>query len=88
MTLLVPLLLLVAAAAASVAAVRWLAHLPAAPECPRCRAVTGQRGTTRAFDRFCAALSATPVRRCPRCGWAGRMRWHMARERIPPGPRR
>jgi hypothetical protein len=87
MSLLLPLLLLVVAAAASMVAVRWLSHLPAAPECPRCRAVTGQRGTTGVVDRVCAALEATPVRRCPRCGWAGRMRWYMARERVPRDPR-
>ena len=70
-----------------VAAVPWtLSHyvhrLPYAPECPCCRAVTAQSAAHGWIDRACALLAATPVRHCARCGWAGRMRWRLAHERV------
>jgi hypothetical protein len=58
----------------------YLGRLPYAPECPQCRAVTGQHPAHTVLDRACALLSATPVRHCARCGWAGRMRWRVASE--------
>jgi hypothetical protein len=64
------------------AAARYLGRLPYAPECPRCRAVTGQRARPGVLDRACGLLAATPVRTCARCGWAGRMRWRPAEERV------
>jgi hypothetical protein len=60
----------------------YLGRLPYAPECPDCHAVTGQATRHGAADRICALLAATPVRTCARCGWAGRMRWRPAYERI------
>jgi hypothetical protein len=70
-----------------VAGIPWmLSHyvhrLPYAPECPHCRAVTGQPRAHGFIDRACALLAATPVRTCARCGWAGRMRWRLAQERV------
>jgi hypothetical protein len=65
------------------AAVHYLARLPYAPACPRCRMVTGQPSAREGwFDRLAATVSATPVRTCARCGWAGRMRWRIAVERV------
>jgi hypothetical protein len=60
---------------------RYLARLPYAPECPHCRAVTSQRTVHGVIDRLCSVVTATPVRTCARCGWAGRMRWRPAWER-------
>jgi hypothetical protein len=57
-------------------------RLPYAPECPRCSAVTAQTATPGVRDRAAALLAATPVRSCARCGWAGRMRWRLAHERV------
>jgi hypothetical protein len=70
-----------------VAAVHWtltqyVLRLPYAPECPHCHAVTGQTAADGVLDRACAVLAATPVRHCARCGWAGRMRWRLAHERV------
>ncbi len=65
----------------------YLGRLPYAPECPHCRAVTAQTAMHGVVDRVCAAVAATPVRSCTRCGWAGRMRWRLAHERAR-GPRR
>lgn len=65
----------------------YVGRLPYAPECPHCHAVTAQMTTHGVFDRVCAAVAATPVRSCARCGWAGRMRWRLAHERAR-GPRR
>ena len=75
------LIVLGLAAALPVAAQHYLSRLPYAPECPHCRAVTGQRQAAGVADRLAALLAATPVRHCARCGWAGRMRWKLARER-------
>lgn len=55
--------------------------LPPAPACPHCRSVTAQRSVPAVWDRLYALVSATPVRRCARCGWAGRMRWRLAPQR-------
>ncbi len=71
--------------AAPLFAGRYLAHLPWAPECPACRGITAETGRAGPFDRLCALLAATPVRSCERCGWAGRMRWRVARERVRSG---
>ncbi|HSU17179.1 hypothetical protein [Longimicrobium sp.] len=60
----------------------YVHRLPYAPECPHCRAVTGQPPANGLVDRVCAVLAATPVRTCARCGWAGRMRWRLAQERV------
>ena len=65
----------------------YVGRLPYAPECPHCRAVTAQTAAHGMLDRVCAAVAATPVRSCNRCGWAGRMRWRLAQERAR-GPRR
>jgi len=59
----------------------YLGRLPYAPECPHCRAVTRQAPAHGLADRVCAVITATPVRTCARCGWAGRMRWRLAHER-------
>jgi hypothetical protein len=67
---------------------RYLARLPYAPECPKCAAVTGQRPARTAVERACAALTASAVRSCTRCGWAGRMRWRLAPERVRDGRQR
>ncbi|HEU4457383.1 MAG TPA: hypothetical protein VFR81_30215 [Longimicrobium sp.] len=67
---------------APLAASHYLARLPYAPECPRCRAVTSPPSRIGAADRLYARLAATSVRRCGRCGWGGRMRWRLAEERI------
>jgi hypothetical protein len=62
---------------ASYVALRYVAALPEAPVCPTCRAVTGQPGRTTGLDRALARLGGA-ARECPRCGWAGRMRWRLA----------
>ncbi len=64
------------------AAQHYLARLPYAPECPRCRSVTSPPASVGALDRLYALLAATSVRRCGRCGWGGRMRWRLAEERV------
>ena len=63
---------------------RWVGRLPYAPECPHCQTVTvtARPRAQGAFDRAYEALTATAVRTCTRCGWAGRMRWRLAPERI------
>lgn len=61
---------------------RYLGRLPYAPECPHCHTVTGQLPARGALERACAALTASAVRSCARCGWAGRMRWRLAPERV------
>jgi hypothetical protein len=60
----------------------YVHRLPYAPECPHCRTVTAQAPVHGVLDRLCALVAATPVRHCARCGWAGRMRWRLAHERI------
>ena len=74
-------LALTLAVALPLAAHHYLARLPYAPECPHCRAVTGQPAHAGLFDRLAGLLAATPKRTCARCGWAGRMRWRLATER-------
>ena len=66
-------------------ALRYLATLPFAPECPICRSVTHQRVRASAFDRMAARAVAADTRECPRCGWSGRMRWRVATEQVGPG---
>ena len=61
---------------------RYVGQLPYAPECPHCAAVTGQRPAHGTFERAYEALTASAVRSCTRCGWAGRMRWRLAPERV------
>jgi hypothetical protein len=74
--------LLVAVMAAPWVVTHYLGRLPYAPECPHCNAVTGQRPAQGAFERAYEALTASAVRSCTRCGWAGRMRWRLAPERV------
>ncbi|HEX5724943.1 MAG TPA: hypothetical protein VFX98_05730 [Longimicrobiaceae bacterium] len=74
-------MILALAAAVPLVAAHYLARLPFAPECPQCRSMTGQPQPHTLVDRLCALMAATPVRRCGRCGWAGRMRWRLAGER-------
>jgi hypothetical protein len=80
MTVVLVLLFLLALAVPWTAS-HYLARLPYAPECPCCRPVTSPPSRVGWIDRVCAVLSATPVRSCARCGWAGRMRWRLAVER-------
>lgn len=61
--------------------VQHVHRLPQAPACPQCRTVTAQHAVDSPWDRLYALLAATPVRRCIRCGWAGRMRWRLATQR-------
>ena len=61
---------------------RYLGRLPYAPECPHCHTVTGQLPARGALGRAYEALTASAVRSCARCGWAGRMRWRLAPERV------
>jgi len=61
---------------------RYHGRLPYAPECPHCHTVTGQLPARGALARAYEALTASAVRRCARCGWAGRMRWRLAPERV------
>lgn len=68
-------------AGVSVYAVHHLAHLPYAPECPTCRAMTAHPVRTSRMDRVLARCGGADPRRCPRCGWTGRMRWRLAAER-------
>jgi hypothetical protein len=75
------LCLALAAVAAPGLAALYLARLPFAPECPHCRAVTSPHRGRGAVDRLVAVMAATPVRKCARCGWAGRMRWKLAPQR-------
>ncbi|HEX9938550.1 MAG TPA: hypothetical protein VGB15_15540 [Longimicrobium sp.] len=80
--LLVSVLVLIALAATPWVASHYVGRLPYAPECPYCNAVTGQTAPHGWIDRIFATAAATPVRSCSRCGWAGRMRWRLAQERI------
>ncbi len=75
------LCLALAVVAAPGLAALYLARLPFAPECPSCRAVTSPHRGRSAVDRLVAMAAATPVRKCARCGWAGRMRWKLAPQR-------
>jgi hypothetical protein len=74
------LVLAVGAAAMPRVLSHYVGRLPFAPECPCCHAVTSQTAVHGLADRLCALIDATPVRTCARCGWAGRMRWRVARE--------
>jgi hypothetical protein len=74
--------LLVAVMAVPWVLARYLGQLPYAPECPHCSTVTGQRPAQGTFERAYEALTASAVRTCTRCGWAGRMRWRLAPERV------
>ncbi len=75
------LCLALAVVAAPGLAALYLARLPFAPECPHCRAVTSPHRGRGTVDRLVAMAAATPVRKCVRCGWAGRMRWKLAPQR-------
>jgi hypothetical protein len=66
---------------------QYVAHLPYAPECPRCRSVTAQLPPASAADRVLAALAGAFARTCSRCGWAGRMRWRLSPRRVDTTPR-
>jgi hypothetical protein len=74
--------LLVGVMAAPWVLTRCVGRLPYAPGCPHCSTVTGQRPPQGAFERAYSALTASGVRTCTRCGWAGRMRWRLAPERV------
>jgi len=74
--------LLAAAALAPWLLSRWVGRLPVAPECPHCRTVTGGHVPRGALERACARLTATAMHTCARCGWAGRMRWRLAPQRV------
>ena len=76
------LCIVLAAVAGPVFATYYLVRLPYAPECPHCRAVTSAHLGGGVVDRLCAMAAATPVRSCARCGWAGRMRWKLAPQRV------
>lgn len=56
----------------------YVSRLPYAPECPACKGITSEAPNNRLADRLCALLAHSSVRRCPRCGWSGRMRWRWA----------
>ncbi|HEU0302031.1 MAG TPA: hypothetical protein VFR37_21425 [Longimicrobium sp.] len=84
MELLIWILLLLTMVGATLYAAHHLVHLPYAPECPTCRSVTAQPGHTTRVDRM-LARSGVSFRSCPRCGWAGRMRWRLAEERARTG---
>lgn len=60
----------------------YLSHLPDAPHCPACRAVTAERLRPSSLDRWLARLGGADLRTCPRCGWIGRMRWRLAPGRV------
>jgi hypothetical protein len=61
----------------------YLEHLPFAPHCPACHALTSPASAHAVPARLIPAFAQTVVRRCARCGWKGRMRWRWA-----PGPAR
>lgn len=86
MGLLIWILLLLTMLGATLYAAHVLVRLPYAPECPACRCVTAQPLHTTRFDRI-LAHSGVSFRSCPRCGWAGRMRWRLAEERARVGSR-
>ncbi|HEU0013422.1 MAG TPA: hypothetical protein VFQ45_07045 [Longimicrobium sp.] len=75
-------LAVVAAVAASLFAAQYLAALPYAPDCPACHTVTQQTLRATALDRALARMGGAASRQCPRCGWAGRMRWRVAAQRV------
>ena len=57
-------------------------RLRCARRCPHCHTVTGQLPPRGPLERAYGALTASAVRSCTRCGWAGRMRWRLAPERV------
>jgi hypothetical protein len=61
---------------------RWLGRLPYAPECPHCRTVTGAQAARGRLERAYERLTATALRSCAQCGWAGRMRWRLAPQQV------
>jgi hypothetical protein len=70
--------------AVAACAVFHVAHLPVAPQCPDCRSVTMLPLRPTLLDRLLGQLGNAAARECPRCGWAGRMRWRLALHRTPP----
>lgn len=68
----------------SVYAAVHLAQLPEAPQCPDCRTLTGRPSRMTVLDRLFASIANAAARECPRCGWAGRMRWRLAVHRTRP----
>jgi len=78
-------LVVAAALAASLFATRYLAALPWAPDCPACSTVTLQTVRATALDHALARLGGAASRCCPQCGWAGRMRWRVAAQRVRAG---
>ena len=73
---------LVAALFTPLLGLHYVAHLPYAPECPRCHSVTAQVRAPGAVDRLLALLAGAFARTCSRCGWAGRMRWRLSPRRL------
>jgi hypothetical protein len=67
---------------APILGVQYVAQLPYAPQCPRCRSVTGQVGAPGAFDRVLGLLAGVLARSCTQCGWVGRMRWRLSPNRL------
>ena len=84
MELLIWILLLTTLLGATLYVAHCLVRLPYAPECPTCRCVTAQPVRATRFDRL-LARNGVSFRSCPRCGWAGRMRWRLAEERARAG---
>ena len=84
MALLMWILLMATMMAASFYLMQYLVRLPFAPECPTCKCVTSQPRYITRFDRMLAQRGVS-LRSCPRCGWAGRMRWRLAEERAGTG---
>jgi len=74
--------LLIAAAMAPWVLAYYLDRLPYAPECPHCGAVTADGWPRGWLDRACGRFTATAFRTCACCGWAGRMRWRLATQRV------
>ena len=59
---------------------RYVRHLPDAPLCPGCRALTSSRDESSLTVLLLPTLAATVLRECGRCGWRGRMRLRLAPE--------
>jgi hypothetical protein len=78
----ISVVLMAAMLAATWFAAQYMVSLPYAPECPACKRVTAQCTRTSRADRLFAQLSGADARQCTRCGWAGRMRWRLAEERV------
>ncbi|HET8654854.1 MAG TPA: hypothetical protein VFL93_05030 [Longimicrobiaceae bacterium] len=56
----------------------YVQHLPEAPLCPCCRAVTREIACDVIWLRLLPTFTATSYSECGRCGWSGRMRWRWA----------